>query len=276
MTAIAVYAFAAVAEIAGCFAVWAVLRLDASRWWLAAGLVSLVIFAMALTRVDAEFAGRAYAAYGGVYILASLLWMWGAEGMRPTGSTSWAPALPRGCRRHPLVAEAGMSEEPDAEPAIATGEERGGFTIRDAAFPAYRPEPALYLVATPIGNLSDITLRALEIIAGADVLACEDTRQTGKLLQRYGIRRRAWSYHEHSARKRRRGAAWRARRRPLRRPRLRRRHAARLRSRLPARARGHRARPPRRAGARRLRPARRAPRLGPAVRRLLLRRFPAA
>ncbi|WP_294644039.1 YnfA family protein [uncultured Aureimonas sp.] len=83
MTTIAVYAFAAVAEIAGCFAVWAVLRLDASRWWLAAGLVSLVIFAMALTRVDAEFAGRAYAAYGGVYILASLLWMWGAEGMRP-------------------------------------------------------------------------------------------------------------------------------------------------------------------------------------------------
>lgn len=83
MTTIAVYAFAAVAEIAGCFAVWAVLRLDASRWWLAAGLVSLVIFAMALTRVDAEFAGRAYAAYGGVYILASLLWMWGAEGARP-------------------------------------------------------------------------------------------------------------------------------------------------------------------------------------------------
>ncbi|WP_416357789.1 16S rRNA (cytidine(1402)-2'-O)-methyltransferase [Aureimonas phyllosphaerae] len=92
-----------------------------------------------------------------------------------------------------------MSDEPDAEPTIVTGEERGGFTIRDAAFPAYRPEPALYLVATPIGNLGDITLRALEIIAGADVLACEDTRQTGKLLQRYGIRRRAWSYHEHSA-----------------------------------------------------------------------------
>lgn len=83
MTTIAVYAFAALAEIAGCFALWAVFRLDASRWWLAPGLVSLALFAFALTRVDAEFAGRAYAAYGGVYILASLLWMWGAEGARP-------------------------------------------------------------------------------------------------------------------------------------------------------------------------------------------------
>jgi 16S rRNA (cytidine1402-2'-O)-methyltransferase len=76
---------------------------------------------------------------------------------------------------------------------------RTGYSVRGTAFSAPRPEPALYLVATPIGNLSDITLRALETIAGADILACEDTRQTGKLLQRYGIRRRAWSYHEHSA-----------------------------------------------------------------------------
>jgi small multidrug resistance family-3 protein len=83
VTTLAVYAFAAVAEIAGCFALWAVLRLDASRWWLAPGIVALTLFAYALTRVDAEFAGRAYAAYGGVYILASLLWMWGAEGARP-------------------------------------------------------------------------------------------------------------------------------------------------------------------------------------------------
>ncbi|WP_182083925.1 16S rRNA (cytidine(1402)-2'-O)-methyltransferase [Aureimonas sp. ME7] len=77
--------------------------------------------------------------------------------------------------------------------------ERTGFTLRGAPLSASRPEPGLYLVATPIGNLSDITLRALEIIAGADVLACEDTRQTGKLLQRYGIRRRTFSYHEHNA-----------------------------------------------------------------------------
>ncbi|WP_416357790.1 YnfA family protein [Aureimonas phyllosphaerae] len=83
MTTLAVYAFAAVAEIAGCFAFWAVLRLDASRLWLAPGLVALTLFAYALTRVDAEFAGRAYAAYGGIYILASLLWMGGAEGARP-------------------------------------------------------------------------------------------------------------------------------------------------------------------------------------------------
>ncbi|RIX99099.1 16S rRNA (cytidine(1402)-2'-O)-methyltransferase [Aureimonas flava] len=86
---------------------------------------------------------------------------------------------------------------PEAEAVPDEG--RTGFALRGTPFAAARPEPALYLVATPIGNLSDITLRALEIIAGADVLACEDTRQTAKLLQRYAIRRRAWSYHEHSA-----------------------------------------------------------------------------
>jgi len=65
---------------------------------------------------------------------------------------------------------------------------------------AARPlEPALYLVATPIGNLGDITLRALETIAAADVLACEDTRVTRVLLDRYGIRRRTVPYHEHNA-----------------------------------------------------------------------------
>jgi 16S rRNA (cytidine1402-2'-O)-methyltransferase len=60
-------------------------------------------------------------------------------------------------------------------------------------------EPALYLVATPIGNLGDITLRALETLAGADVLACEDTRVTRVLLDRYGIRQRPTPYHEHNA-----------------------------------------------------------------------------
>lgn len=59
--------------------------------------------------------------------------------------------------------------------------------------------PALYLVATPIGNLGDITLRALETLAGADVLACEDTRVTRVLLDRYGIRNRPFAYHEHNA-----------------------------------------------------------------------------
>ncbi len=67
----------------GLLRVWAVLRLDAPRWWLAVGLLSLSLFAYALTLVDTEFAGRAFAAYGGVYILASLLWMWAVEGARP-------------------------------------------------------------------------------------------------------------------------------------------------------------------------------------------------
>jgi 16S rRNA (cytidine1402-2'-O)-methyltransferase len=60
-------------------------------------------------------------------------------------------------------------------------------------------EAALYLVATPIGNLGDITLRALETLAAADLLACEDTRVTRVLLDRYGIRQRPVSYHEHNA-----------------------------------------------------------------------------
>jgi 16S rRNA (cytidine1402-2'-O)-methyltransferase len=65
---------------------------------------------------------------------------------------------------------------------------------------AARPlEPAFYLVATPIGNLADITLRALETLAGVDVLACEDTRVTRVLLDRYGIKQRLTAYHEHNA-----------------------------------------------------------------------------
>jgi 16S rRNA (cytidine1402-2'-O)-methyltransferase len=65
---------------------------------------------------------------------------------------------------------------------------------------AARPlQAALYLVATPIGNLADITLRALETLAGCDVLACEDTRVTRVLLDRYGIRKRPLPYHEHNA-----------------------------------------------------------------------------
>ncbi|WP_183902517.1 16S rRNA (cytidine(1402)-2'-O)-methyltransferase [Rhizobium metallidurans] len=67
------------------------------------------------------------------------------------------------------------------------------------AVPARPQEPGLYLVATPIGNLGDVTLRALETLAGADVLACEDTRVTRVLLDRYGIQNRPYAYHEHNA-----------------------------------------------------------------------------
>lgn len=60
------------------------------------------------------------------------------------------------------------------------------------------PGPALYLVATPIGNLEDITLRALRVLKESDMIACEDTRQTQKLLNHYGITTRTVSYHEHN------------------------------------------------------------------------------
>ncbi|HEU5452268.1 MAG TPA: 16S rRNA (cytidine(1402)-2'-O)-methyltransferase, partial [Terriglobales bacterium] len=60
------------------------------------------------------------------------------------------------------------------------------------------PGPALYVVATPIGNLQDITLRALRVLRGADLIACEDTRQTQKLLTHYGITTKTVSYHEHN------------------------------------------------------------------------------
>jgi small multidrug resistance family-3 protein len=78
-----VYVLAALAEIGGCFAVWAWLRLDKSPLWLIPGAISLMAFAWLLTLVDSPAAGRAYAAYGGVYIAASFAWLWAIEGLRP-------------------------------------------------------------------------------------------------------------------------------------------------------------------------------------------------
>ena len=75
---------AAFFEIAGCFAFWVWLRRGASPFVALLGVVSLITFALTLTRVDSVFAGRAYAAYGGIYIVASLVWLWLAEGQRPS------------------------------------------------------------------------------------------------------------------------------------------------------------------------------------------------
>ena len=78
-----VYPAAALAEIAGCFAVWAWWRLGASPLWLMPGLAALAAFAFLLALVPADHAGRAFAAYGGVYIAASILWGWLAENAPP-------------------------------------------------------------------------------------------------------------------------------------------------------------------------------------------------
>ncbi len=83
--------------------------------------------------------------------------------------------------------------------ATPDGGRQRSFRLHNMAVPARPQEPGLYLVATPIGNLGDITLRALETLAGADVLACEDTRVTRVLLDRYGIQNRPYAYHEHNA-----------------------------------------------------------------------------
>jgi small multidrug resistance family-3 protein len=83
MHAIPIYVAAALAEIAGCFAFWAWLRLDRSILWLVPGMASLAAFGWLLTLAPVEHAGRAYAVYGGVYIVASLAWLWAVEGLRP-------------------------------------------------------------------------------------------------------------------------------------------------------------------------------------------------
>jgi small multidrug resistance family-3 protein len=83
MTSLLVYTLAAIAEISGCFAFWAWLKLGKSPLWALPGVVSLTVFALLLTRIDSAAAGRAYAAYGGIYILASMVWMRVVEGAKP-------------------------------------------------------------------------------------------------------------------------------------------------------------------------------------------------
>ncbi|OOY14452.1 YnfA family protein [Thioclava sp. DLFJ4-1] len=83
MPTLAAYIGAALAEIAGCFAFWVWLRLDKPIWWVGPGMASLALFAYLLTLADSAAAGRAYAAYGGIYIAASLFRLWAVEGVRP-------------------------------------------------------------------------------------------------------------------------------------------------------------------------------------------------
>ncbi|AYV47255.1 YnfA family protein [Caulobacter flavus] len=78
-----VYVLAAVCEIGGCFAFWAWLRQGRSALWTIPGVLALIAFAWLLTRVEAAAAGRAFAAYGGVYILSSIVWMRTVEQVRP-------------------------------------------------------------------------------------------------------------------------------------------------------------------------------------------------
>jgi small multidrug resistance family-3 protein len=90
---LAVFALAAFFEIAGCFAFWIWVRRGATPFVVVLGVASLVGFALALTRVDSVFAGRAYAAYGGIYIAASLVWLWVVEGQSPTRTDLLGAAL---------------------------------------------------------------------------------------------------------------------------------------------------------------------------------------
>ena len=84
-------------------------------------------------------------------------------------------------------------------PNVAEPADKRSYAIGGETLTAPKPSPGLYLVATPIGNLGDITLRALETLAGVDVIACEDTRITRRLTERYGISAQLSLYHEHNA-----------------------------------------------------------------------------
>src|SRR5256885_10364564 len=95
-----------------------------------------------------------------------------------------------------------MRIEDQAAPADRTGTGQGAgarYLLKGQTVTAPALAPGLHIVATPIGNLRDITLRALEVLAAADLIACEDTRVTRKILERYGISTPLTTYHEHNA-----------------------------------------------------------------------------
>lgn len=110
MTAL-IYIAAALAEIGGCFAFWAWLRLGKPILWIVPGTLSLLVFAYLLTLVPSDAAGRAFAAYGGVYIVASLAWLWTVEGVRPDRWDVGGAALCLiGAAREPAKANAGSAK----------------------------------------------------------------------------------------------------------------------------------------------------------------------
>ena len=114
---------------------------------------------------------------------------------KATGAARAGSERKEGRSRHPNRRPYASKPDPTAPPAsdAASGPQAAG------AFPQIELEPGLYLVATPIGNLGDITLRALAVLHAADRIFCEDTRVTGKLLARYGISTSLAAYHDHNA-----------------------------------------------------------------------------
>src|ERR1700716_1567858 len=89
--------------------------------------------------------------------------------------------------------------QPEKIAADRASRRPGSYVVAGQEVAARTLPPGLYLVATPIGNLGDITLRALETLAAADLLACEDTRLTARLLDRYATRTPLTPYHGHNA-----------------------------------------------------------------------------
>ena len=83
MRSLLFFGIAAFGEISGCYAFWAWLRLGKSMLWVLPGFIALAIFAIALTQIETSNAGRAYAAYSGIYILSAIVWLWTVEGVKP-------------------------------------------------------------------------------------------------------------------------------------------------------------------------------------------------